>query len=86
MNIEQWQKLYYQNQQSYLRTRLLAIKFLAEGKTRKEVSQLLNCTYKTLTSWIDKYLEGGLKKLIEPIKHQVPQRLSLVQKQALVNA
>lgn len=81
LNIEQWQKLYYQNQQSYLRTRLLAIKFLAEGKTRTEVTKLANCTYKTLTSWIDKYLEGGLKKLTEPIKHQVPQRLSLVQKQ-----
>ena len=81
LNIEQWQKLYYQNQQSYLRTRLLAIKFLAEGKTRTEVTKLVNCTYKTLTSWIDKYLEGGLKKLIERIKHQVPQRLSLVQKQ-----
>lgn len=47
LNIEQWQKLYYQNQQSYLRTRLLAIKFLAEGKTRTEVTKLANCTYKT---------------------------------------
>ena len=45
LNLEQWQKLYYQNQQSYLRARLLAIKFLAEGKTRSEVSQLVNCTY-----------------------------------------
>lgn len=69
------------HQQSYLRARLLAIKFLAEGKTRTEVTQLVNCTYKTLTSWIDKYLEGGLKKLTEPIKHQVPQRLTPVQKQ-----
>lgn len=81
LDLEQWQKLYYQNQQSYLRARLLAIKFLAEGKTRTEVSQLLNCTYKTLTSWIDKYLEGGLEKLTESIKHRVPQRLSPVQKQ-----
>ena len=63
LNLQQWQKLDYQTQQSYLRERLLALKFLAEGKTRKEVSQLLNCTYKTRTSWIDKYLEGGLKKL-----------------------
>ena len=52
LNLEQWQKLSYQKQESYLRARLQAIKFLAEGKTRKEVSQLLNCTYKTLTSWI----------------------------------
>ena len=60
---------------------ILAIKFLAEGKTRTEVSQLLSCTYKTLTSWIDKYLEDGLEKLTEPIKHQVPQRLNTAQKQ-----
>lgn len=81
LNLEQWQKLYYQNQQSYIRARLLAIKFLAEGKTRKEVSQLLNCTYKTLTSWIDKYLEGGLEKLTQSIKHQVRERMNWSQKQ-----
>ena len=81
LNAEQWQKLYYQNQKSYLRARLLAIKFLAEGKTRTEVAQIVNCTYKTLTSWIDKYLEGGLEKLTESIKHQVPQRLNREQKQ-----
>ena len=81
LNLEQWQKLYYQNQQSYLRVRLLAIKFVAEGKTRTEVSQIVNCTYKTLTTWIDKYLEGGLEKLTESIKHQVPQRLSPERKQ-----
>ncbi|MEL7421118.1 MAG: IS630 family transposase, partial [Cyanobacteria bacterium J06555_3] len=52
LDLEQWQKLYYHNQQSYLRARLLAIKFLTEGKTRTEVTQLVNCTYKTLTSWI----------------------------------
>ena len=61
LNLEEWQKLYDQNQQSYLRVRLLAIKHLAEGKSRSEVLQLVNCTYKTLSSWIDKYLEGGLE-------------------------
>jgi transposase len=81
LNLEQWQKLYYQNQQSYLRVRLLAIKLLSEGKTRIEVAQSVNCTYKTLTSWIDKYREGGLEKLTEPIKHQVRQRLNPAQKQ-----
>lgn len=81
LNLEQWQKLYYQNQQSYLRARLLAIKYLAEGKTRTEVSQSLNCTYKTLSNWIDKYLDGGLEKLTESIRHQVSQRLSPAQRQ-----
>lgn len=83
LNIEKWQKLYYLHQKSYLRTRLLAIKLLFEGQTRKEVSQLLNCTYKTLSTWIDKFLEGGLEKLTESIKHQAPQTLNWEQKQEI---
>jgi hypothetical protein len=45
----------------------LAIKYLYEGKTRKEVSDLLDCHYKILSTWIDKFLEGGLK--VEYIIH-----------------
>lgn len=70
-----WQKLYYQHQQAYIRQRLLAIKYLWLGKSRPEVTQLLGCAYVTLTKWIDKFLEGGLEKLTEPITHQVPSRL-----------
>ena len=78
-NWELWQKLYYKHQQAYLRQRLLAIKYLWEGKTRPEVAQLVGCTYATLTEWLDKFLEGGLEKLTEPITHQVPSRLNLEQ-------
>ncbi|BAY50243.1 hypothetical protein SAMD00079811_78720 (plasmid) [Scytonema sp. HK-05] len=78
-----WQKLYYKHQQGYLRQRLLAIKCLYEGKTRKEVSKLLGCTYKTLTSWIDKFLIGGLVGLTETITHSVPCRLNSEQQQEL---
>jgi hypothetical protein len=53
LDLELWQKLYYKCQQEYLRKRLLAIKYLYEGKTRKEVSDLLDCHYKTLSTWID---------------------------------
>jgi transposase len=77
---ELWQKLYYKHQQAYLRQRLLAIKYLWLGKTRPEVTQLVGCTYATLTEWLDKFLEGGLEKLTEPITHQVPSRLNLEQK------
>ena len=31
----------------------MAIKYLYEGKTRTEVSDLLDCHYKTLSTWID---------------------------------
>ena len=61
-----WQKLYYKHPQAYLRQRLLAIKYLWEGKSRPEVTQLLGCNYKSLTKWIDKFLEGGLEKLTQP--------------------
>lgn len=74
-NWELWQKLYYKQPQAYLRQRLLAIKYLWEGKSRPEVARLLNCNYQSLTKWIDKFLEGGLQKLTEPITHQVPSRL-----------
>lgn len=75
-----WQKLYYKHQQAYIRQRLLALKYLWEGKSRAEVSQMLGCTYLTLTKWIDKFLEGGLVKLTEPITHKVPSRLNEEQK------
>ena len=64
-------------QQEYLRKRLLAIKYLYEGKTRTEVSDLLDCHYKTLSTWIDKFLEGGLKMVVKPITHQVLSRLNM---------
>lgn len=73
---ELWQKLYYNHQKAYLRQRLLAIKYLWEGKSRPEVTQLLGCNYRSLTQWIDKFLEGGLQKLTEPISHQVSSRLN----------
>lgn len=80
-----WQKLYYKHQQEYIRRRLLAIKYLWEGKSRTEVTKLLGCTYKTLTEWIDKFRLGGLETLIEPITHTVPSRLNDEQKLALKN-
>ena len=58
----------------------MAIKYLYEGKTRTEVSDLLDCHYQTLSTWIDKFLEGGLKNLIELITHQVSSRLNIKQK------
>lgn len=83
LDLDLWQKLYYKNQQEYLRKRLLAIRYLWEGQTKVEVSKLLECTDKTLATWIDKYLEGGFKKLTSPITHQVKQRLNPEQKQEL---
>jgi len=59
------------------------IKLLSQGKTRTQVCQQVGCTYDTLSSWIDKYLQGGLSHLVSPIKHQKPSRLSSEQQQQL---
>lgn len=83
LDVELWQQLYYKHQQEYIRKRLFAIKYLYEGYSRKEVSKQLGCGYKTLSTWIDKFLEGGLNELVKPIVHQVSSRLNLEQKQEL---
>ncbi len=62
-----WQYIYDNCEKEYQRKRLLAIRYLYEGKSRRETSDLLNCNYKTLSNWIDKFISGGLEKLIEPI-------------------
>lgn len=80
---QQWQKLYYRHQQHYLRQRLDAIRLLQQGNTRSQVCQQLNCTYDTVTSWMDKYLQGGLRELVSVITHNKPSRLTLEQQQQL---
>jgi transposase len=83
LDLELWQKLYYKTKQQYLRNRLIAIKYLYENKSRSEISKIIGCTYKTLTTWIDIFLRGGLEALVIPIKHNVKQRLSAEQKSEL---
>ena len=80
---DEWQKLYYRNQQQYMRQRLSAIKLLHEGHSRTQVSEQVGCRYDTLTSWIDTYLKGGLSGLVSPIRHQKPSRLNPEQQQQL---
>jgi transposase len=52
---KQWQRLYYQNQQAYIRQRLSAIRYLSAGKSRAEVAELVRCTDLTLAKWMKKY-------------------------------
>ncbi len=78
---EQWQKMYYRHPQQYIRKRLDAIKLLMDGQSRTQVCQQLNCSYDTLTSWIDAYLTGGLAQLVVAITHDKPSRLTVEQQQ-----
>ena len=80
---KQWQRLYYKNQQEYIRQRLSAIRYLSEGKSRAEVAQIVGRTDLTIAKWIGKYLENGLEGLVEPIKHQVKERLNPEQQQEI---
>ena len=80
---QEWQRLYYRNQQSYIRQRLSAIRYLSEGKSRAEVAILVGCRYLAVTEWMTKYLENGLTGLVEPIKHRVKSRLNSEQQQEI---
>ena len=80
---KQWQRLYYKNQQTYIRQRLSAIRYLSEGKSRAEVAQILGCKDLSIARWMSKYLETGLEGLVEPIKHQVKERLNIEQQQEI---
>lgn len=80
---DEWQKLYYRNQQQYMRQRLTAIKLLHEGHSRTQVSKQIGCRYDTLTRWMDQYLNAGLRGLVQPIRHQRPSRLTPEQQQQL---
>ena len=81
LDLELWQKLYYSDQQEYLRKRLRAIKAVYEGQSRYHVCRSLGCSYNALTKWIDVVLLYGLETLVAPIKHpRTPQQLSPEQK------
>lgn len=82
-DLDEWQKLYYRHQQQYIRQRLEAVKLLHDGQSRPQVCEVVGCSYDTLTSWINRYLQGGLGELVQPIRHQKPSRLSVEQLQQL---
>ena len=80
LDIQSWQKCYHRNQQEYIRRRLRAVKFFCEGKTRLSIIKALNITYKTLSGYLDLYIQGGLDGLVNPI---VKPRLKLLTEQQL---
>lgn len=67
-NRVEWQKLYYQHQKSYLRTRMNAIKLIWDGKKLVDVCIILGCNLKSLRNWVDAYLLGGFKELLRKKK------------------
>jgi transposase len=79
----EWQKLFYKHQQQYIRKRLEAIKYLHEGKTRREVMEKVGCARQSLITWIDMYCQGGLKALTTPVTSEREQRLGLKEKEEL---
>ena len=80
---EEWQELFYKHQQPYIRKRLEAIKYLYEGKTRREVMEKVGCARQSLITWIDMYCQGGLKALTTPMTSERKQRLGVKEKEEL---
>lgn len=64
---DDWQKYYHRHQQEYKRKRLRAIKMYYEGKKRETIAQELSVTYKTLSGYLDIYIESGLEGLTKSI-------------------
>jgi transposase len=75
----EYKKIYQNNQKYYLKKRLLAIKYLYEGKTRLKVIKELKCAHQSLANWIDLYLEGGLTGLVKEMK--IPNRKQSLSKE-----
>ena len=80
LDIQSWQKCYHRHQQEYIRRRLRAVRFFCEGTTRLLIIKELNITYKTLSSYLDLYIKGGLDGLVS---HIVKPRLKLLTEQQL---
>ena len=84
LDLDLWQKLHSSCNKKYMNKRLLAIKYLYEGKDIQEVSNLIDCNEKTLINWIDKFLTGGIEELIRPIRRQQRAKLKLEHKKELI--
>ena len=82
LNLEEWKYFYSQCDKDYQRRRMEAIRLFYEENTIQYISQVLGCTERTLSSWIDMFLVGGLKNLIKPI--QKKKSLSESQKEELI--
>ncbi len=68
LDLDLWKKLYLNSEKEYLRKRLLVIKYLYEGKDRKEIPALVGCSRRSISVWKKTFLEGGLKALTTPIE------------------
>jgi transposase len=77
---EEWQRIYNKYQQQYIRNRLQAIKYLYEGKSRKEVIAKLGCARESIATWLDMYDEKGLSGLTKLAKRDRLQSLNKEQK------
>jgi transposase len=81
---QEWQRYYNQHQQTYKRTKLKAVESaVAHPGSFRSLARELGCSKTSLANWLDCYLSKGLKGLVEAIRHQKPERLSLEQKQHL---
>lgn len=64
-SIEELFELYRREKNVYRRTRLQALWQLRQGKTLKEVSELVGMSYRTLQRWVAWYRSGGLSEVLQ---------------------
>ena len=66
LDLELWKKFYSYYKEENLRKRLWAIKYFYEGRDRKEILNLVDCSDKSLTIWVSYFRRGGLEYLLHP--------------------
>jgi transposase len=64
--------------------RLLAIRLLFEGRSRTDVSQIVNRSQSTLIRWINRWNEGGIDALVNRPKPGRPPKVNNEQRQRIV--
>ena len=66
LDLELWKKFYSYYKEENLRKRLWAIKYFYEGRDRKEILNLVDCSDKSLSIWVSYFRRGGLEYLLYP--------------------
>ena len=82
-DVTQWENVFEAHLEPHYQRRLLALRYLWEGYRMNEVCQMVDCNVKTLRTWVDRYLNGGYDRLLEPIRRPKPQQLGTVKKRVL---
>jgi len=80
---KKWAALYHKYQQAYIRKRLNFLKELWQSKQFLRTLKKLSIDWQVAQNWLADFKKGDLKEVCKLIKRQVPQKLSISQKEII---